>query len=603
MRSKYQWGRGFSFGTILQAEGSTDAQANPTLAAGDVKISKDGGAFANLGTLPSVDPASGVRVKVTLSDAECQAKEIMIRFDDAAGAEWKQQTMILSMMDPRENMVPLKVPSGFDERSNVTSSNITRTNHPTYGILYTSGGTPTQYDFDTRQLLGALVWDETNGTGFTILGGYFFADDASDVTRQVFGVCKDPDQFGMTEGGTVAPNDNWTGADDESTYGNGWTFIVQATDQTYPSSSSLIYIYTRPGAVFEPTYNDMIDARQIHLENDNAEAFKAVTTKADTNAVYYEGMGAGAGLYSQGGDTGAGGSFEGGSSGGSGLYAKGNGAGYSGIVGYGATEGGAGFWGLGFLGYDGANFQGGATGNGISATAGATSGDGIAATAGADGHGIEAKSGGTSGNGIYAWCDNGSVSYAGLALRGNGSSSGIWSSSESADGIKADGGGTAGNGIIATGAGNGNGMRVVGGNSGDGIYASGGVAGGNGFTGISQANNEHGMELIGHGTGRDFYADEIGAPVNLNAFGASLAGNMQDIYTDVGGASAAEVWAYVIHGTGGNQVTAQEAVAEIHSYSALPATRNTVSGAITYQDADGDTAFTLTPATTGRTRS
>ncbi len=34
-------------------------KANPTLAAGDVKVSKDGGAFANLTTLPSANPASG----------------------------------------------------------------------------------------------------------------------------------------------------------------------------------------------------------------------------------------------------------------------------------------------------------------------------------------------------------------------------------------------------------------------------------------------------------------------------------------------------------------------------------------------------------------
>ncbi len=32
-------------------------RAAPTLAAGDFKVSKDGGAFANLGTLPAVTPA------------------------------------------------------------------------------------------------------------------------------------------------------------------------------------------------------------------------------------------------------------------------------------------------------------------------------------------------------------------------------------------------------------------------------------------------------------------------------------------------------------------------------------------------------------------
>ena len=40
-------------------------KANPTLAAGDVKISKDGGAFPNLTTLPTVTPAAGAAVQVS----------------------------------------------------------------------------------------------------------------------------------------------------------------------------------------------------------------------------------------------------------------------------------------------------------------------------------------------------------------------------------------------------------------------------------------------------------------------------------------------------------------------------------------------------------
>lgn len=63
-------------------------KANPTLAAGDVKVSKDGGAEANLTTLPTVTPASGKHVKVTLSATEMSADNISIIFSDAAGAEW-----------------------------------------------------------------------------------------------------------------------------------------------------------------------------------------------------------------------------------------------------------------------------------------------------------------------------------------------------------------------------------------------------------------------------------------------------------------------------------------------------------------------------------
>jgi len=66
-------------------------QANPTLAAGDFKVSIDGGALANLTTLPTVTPAAGRQVKVTLSIAEMTGDNITVQCVDAAGAEWADQ--------------------------------------------------------------------------------------------------------------------------------------------------------------------------------------------------------------------------------------------------------------------------------------------------------------------------------------------------------------------------------------------------------------------------------------------------------------------------------------------------------------------------------
>lgn len=64
-------------------------KSSPTLAAGDVKVSKDGGALANLTTLPSVAPASSVMVKVTLSASEMNADNVTVVFSDqTATAEW-----------------------------------------------------------------------------------------------------------------------------------------------------------------------------------------------------------------------------------------------------------------------------------------------------------------------------------------------------------------------------------------------------------------------------------------------------------------------------------------------------------------------------------
>src|SRR5688572_11630617 len=77
----------FYVGLVSQANKKI-FQANPTLAAGDVKVSIDGGALANLTTLPDVDPNASKLVKVTLSAAEMTGDNIQVVFSDAAGDEW-----------------------------------------------------------------------------------------------------------------------------------------------------------------------------------------------------------------------------------------------------------------------------------------------------------------------------------------------------------------------------------------------------------------------------------------------------------------------------------------------------------------------------------
>lgn len=63
-------------------------KSNPTIAAGDFKTSLDGGALGNLGTLPTVTPASSVMVKFTLATTETNGGNFTIVSIDAAGAEW-----------------------------------------------------------------------------------------------------------------------------------------------------------------------------------------------------------------------------------------------------------------------------------------------------------------------------------------------------------------------------------------------------------------------------------------------------------------------------------------------------------------------------------
>lgn len=79
----------------LVTAGSDDWKTTPTIAAGDIKISKDGGALANPATLPAESPAGSGLVKVALSGTEMNANCIAIKAHDAAGAEWKDTGQVV----------------------------------------------------------------------------------------------------------------------------------------------------------------------------------------------------------------------------------------------------------------------------------------------------------------------------------------------------------------------------------------------------------------------------------------------------------------------------------------------------------------------------
>jgi hypothetical protein len=64
-------------------------KSSPTIAAGDFKVSKDGGALANLATIPAVAPAASVMVKFTLSAAEMTADNVtIVGVDQTTTKEW-----------------------------------------------------------------------------------------------------------------------------------------------------------------------------------------------------------------------------------------------------------------------------------------------------------------------------------------------------------------------------------------------------------------------------------------------------------------------------------------------------------------------------------
>lgn len=64
-------------------------RANPTIAAGDFKVDKDGGGYNNLTTLPSVSPAGSTDILIELSATEMNADVVTITgIDQTTNKEW-----------------------------------------------------------------------------------------------------------------------------------------------------------------------------------------------------------------------------------------------------------------------------------------------------------------------------------------------------------------------------------------------------------------------------------------------------------------------------------------------------------------------------------
>ena len=89
-----EWGKAKTFLLPFIEYGATDFKTGVTLAAGDVKISKDGGAFTNIATLPTI---LGAWMVITLSATEMQAEYIAFQaIDQTATKVFEDQGAILA---------------------------------------------------------------------------------------------------------------------------------------------------------------------------------------------------------------------------------------------------------------------------------------------------------------------------------------------------------------------------------------------------------------------------------------------------------------------------------------------------------------------------
>jgi hypothetical protein len=81
---------------LVDAAAIGGLRVNPSIVAGDFKISKDGGALTDLATLPVIEPAGSIWVKVTLSPAEMTADTVALQaIDQTAVKEWSDWALCI----------------------------------------------------------------------------------------------------------------------------------------------------------------------------------------------------------------------------------------------------------------------------------------------------------------------------------------------------------------------------------------------------------------------------------------------------------------------------------------------------------------------------
>lgn len=124
-------------------------QANPTLAAGDVKVATDDAAPANITTLPVVDADFTKRVKVSLSASEMNGDVVSVIFSDATGDEWDDVLIDIQTSAQSLDTIDTNVDAILDDTG-------------TSGVTVSSTG---------AQVVADQVWDESQGDHVT--GGSF----------------------------------------------------------------------------------------------------------------------------------------------------------------------------------------------------------------------------------------------------------------------------------------------------------------------------------------------------------------------------------------------------------------------------------------------
>lgn len=401
-------------------------KSNPTIASGDFQVSTDGGALANLTTLPTVTPASSKMVKISLSAAEMNGDNVTVVCSDAAGAEWND--VIFNIQTSARQVDDLAYPATTGRSIVVDAAGLVDANMVKCGP--TGSGTA-----QTAKDIGGAVPAAAAGAS----GGLLISGSNSGTTTlgalTVTGTATISDGLVINRSTSNSTAVAITG----SGSGKGMTIAGGAGATTTAGGDGLTITGGAGGTTGVPGNGVVLTG-----------GVAGSTSGAAGHGVKLVGGNAAAG-------TGAAGD---------GLYTIGGTATSTGTAGFGMEVTG----GSGAASTNGANFGAYFTGGGTNTVASSAHGMRIIGTS--TGHGLAVQSGnGSTGNGIH--CNANSTNGEGFAATGTGSS----------NGILATGGSTSGAGIKAFGTGTGHGILAQSGSgaTGDGIKAIAGSTNGHGL--------------------------------------------------------------------------------------------------------------------------
>lgn len=199
-------GTAYTFEMSLISQADTDIfQTSVTLADGDVQVSKNGGAFANIGTLPSEIGTSGV-LTVTLAAGEVDDRNA-VRFHDVAGDEWQDALVIIHTAGQSLDTMDGNIDSILDDTGTDIPASIATVDGIVDSILVDTGtdipaaiaalndlsaaellGTAVEGTYtlsEVLQLMAAVLFGKTSGGGTTTVTFRDTGDSADRVTAVV----------------------------------------------------------------------------------------------------------------------------------------------------------------------------------------------------------------------------------------------------------------------------------------------------------------------------------------------------------------------------------------------------------------------------------